>query len=232
MPPEATSPCDSPDRPAAAAVRARVLLPLPLVGPYDYAVPTGSSVVPGDFVVVPLGRNSFAGVVWDGVADQAVPDAKLRALEAVTLPGAGPPAQPDWRHPGPVLSPDQQQAAAVLVAEVERARFGVTLLEGVTGAGKTEVYFEAIAAALARQRQVLVLLPEIALSVQWLERFARRFGVRPAVWHSELTGTQRRATWRQIAAGTVSVVVGARSALFLPLPKLGLVVGDGEHDGP
>src|SRR5258706_3230697 len=83
MPPEATGACDSPDRPVAAPVRARVLLPLPLVGPYDYAVPAGSTAVPGDFVVVPLGRNSFAGVVWDGVADQAVPDTKLRALEDV-----------------------------------------------------------------------------------------------------------------------------------------------------
>src|SRR5258706_718759 len=81
MPPEATSPSDSPDRTAAAPVRARVLLPLPLVGPYDYAVPAGSSVVPGDFVIVPLGRNSVAGVVWDGIADHAVPDTKLRALE-------------------------------------------------------------------------------------------------------------------------------------------------------
>src|SRR5262249_50991277 len=94
-----------------------------------------------------------------------------------------------------------------------------------------EVYFEAIVAALAQQRQVLVLLPEIALSVQWLDRFARRFGVRPAGWHSDLASTQRPPTWRQVARGDVSGVVGGGSALFLPLARLGLIVIDEEHDG-
>src|SRR5260221_498985 len=212
MPPEATSPCETLPGVVTARTRVRVLLPLPLAGAYDYAVPDDLAVAPGDFVVAPLGRNSFAGVVWDGEPQgpetKTVDDSKL-----------------------PALSPAQRSAADALVAAVDRAAFGVTVLDGVTGSGKTEVYFEAIAAALQRDKQVLVLLPEIALSVQWLERFARRFGVRPAAWHSELTGKQRRATWRQIARGDVSVVVGARSALFLPLPKLGLIVVDEEHYG-
>jgi primosomal protein N' (replication factor Y) len=100
----------------------------------------------------------------------------------------------------------------------------------VTGSGKTEVYFEAIAAAVAAGRQALVLLPEIALSSQWLDRFARRFAVAPAVWHSELTSRTRRIAWRAVAEGRAPVVVGARSALFLPFPDLGLVVVDEEHE--
>ena len=107
----------------------------------------------------------------------------------------------------------------------------MALLDGVPGAGKTEVYFEAVAAALRAGRRVLVLLPEIALSAQWLARFERRFGTAPAVWHSALTGAQRRKTWRLIAEGAIDVVVGARSALFLPLTDLGLIVVDEEHDG-
>jgi len=106
----------------------------------------------------------------------------------------------------------------------------VTLLDGVTGSGKTEVYFQAIAAALEAGRQALVLLPEIALGVQSLDRFVRRFGVRPAEWHSDLTPAERRHTWRGVAEGRLPVVVGARSALFLPFPKLGLIVIDEEHD--
>jgi primosomal protein N' (replication factor Y) len=100
----------------------------------------------------------------------------------------------------------------------------------VPGAGKTEVYLEAVAEALRRGRRVLVLLPEIALSAQWLDRFARRFGAPPVVWHSGLTSAQRRRAWRWIAEGRVPVVVGARSALFLPQRQLGLIVVDEEHD--
>ena len=108
--------------------------------------------------------------------------------------------------------------------------FSVTLLDGVTGSGKTEVYLEAVAECLRQGRQALVLLPEIALSSQWLERFARRFGVAPAVWHSDLSSRTRRITWRAVADGAAPVVVGARSALFLPFPDLGLVVVDEEHE--
>ena len=106
----------------------------------------------------------------------------------------------------------------------------MTLLDGVTGSGKTEVYFEAVADAIRRGRQSLILMPEIALTAQFLDRFAARFGVRPAEWHSELSPRKRARTWRAVADGEVSVVVGARSALFLPYADLGLIVVDEEHD--
>jgi primosomal protein N' (replication factor Y) len=137
---------------------------------------------------------------------------------------------PDWRSPGPELSPAQAHAAARLVEHVEIGGFRVMVLDGVTGSGKTETYFAAIAAALGKGKQVLVLLPEIALSAQWLERFRRRFAASPAEWHSDISQPQRRDTWRAVAAGRARVVVGARSALFLPLPELGLIVVDEEHD--
>ena len=138
--------------------------------------------------------------------------------------------QPDGLRDGPMLSDAQTCAAEALVEKVRAHRFSATLLDGVPGAGKTEVYFEAIAAALAEGRQVLVLLPEIALTAQWLRRFEDRFGASPAAWHSDLTSLERRETWRAIADGRVKVVVGARSALFLPFSKLGLIVVDEEHD--
>jgi primosomal protein N' (replication factor Y) len=125
---------------------------------------------------------------------------------------------------------EQGAAAARLREAVAARRFGVTLLEGVTGSGKTEVYLDAIAEALAQGRQALVLLPEIALSTQWLERFQRRFGAPPALWHSELSSRTRRVTWRAVAEGEARVLVGARSALFLPFPDLGLIVVDEEHE--
>jgi primosomal protein N' (replication factor Y) len=134
--------------------------------------------------------------------------------------------------PAPPLlfTPAQSEAAAALTARVREGGFGVTLLEGVTGSGKTEVYFEAIAAARAQGRQVLVLLPEIALSSQMLARFTRRFGTAPALWHSALGQRERRATWLGVAAGRIDVVIGARSALFLPFRDLGLIVVDEEHE--
>ncbi|MBS0539165.1 MAG: primosomal protein N' [Proteobacteria bacterium] len=157
--------------------------------------------------------------------------ASIGLLEAVerTLRRRFP--QPDGEREGPVLSDAQRAAADALVAKVEADAFSATLLDGVPGAGKTEVYFEAIAAALKAGRQVLVLLPEIALTSQWLKRFDDRFGCTPAPWHSGLTSLERRETWRAIAEGRVGVVVGARSALFLPFAKLGLIVVDEEHDG-
>ena len=138
--------------------------------------------------------------------------------------------QPRMDRPGPLLSADQGQAAAAL-CDAMAGGFAVTLLDGVTGSGKTEVYLEAVALAVKQQRQALVLLPEIALSAQWLERFQRRFGVAPAIWHSELSPAQRRDTWRSIVSGEALVIVGARSALFLPFARLGLIVVDEEHDG-
>jgi len=155
---------------------------------------------------------------------------RLGLLEKVPVAARLDPELPDWRHSGVALSPEQAEAAESLAAAVRRADYSVTLLDGVTGSGKTEVYLQAIAAALEAGRQVLVLLPEIALGVQWLDRFARRFGARPAEWHSDLTQAERRHTWRGVAEGRIPVVVGARSALFLPFPKLGLIVIDEEHD--
>lgn len=133
-----------------------------------------------------------------------------------------------WREAE--FSEDQQAAADHLSAHVRRGGFAVTLLDGVTGSGKTEVYFAAIAAALAAGKQALVLLPEIALSTQWLHRFRQRFGADPLVWHSHLTPAARRKSWRRVALGQAPVVVGARSALFLPLHSLGLIVVDEEHE--
>jgi primosomal protein N' (replication factor Y) (superfamily II helicase) len=311
-----------------------VLLPLPLSGAYDYRVPEGMALAPGDYVSVPLGGREATGVVWGpaaGVAEarlktvlarlpappmaeahrrfvewvarytlsspgavlrmaMSVPDALLppraaegwrvvegyappakltaarrRALDVLAREGpmttaglaaaaevsdavirglaaAGalaraplPAVEPDPPEPdpeaGPVaLSPEQAAAAAALVARVAAGGYSVTLLEGVTGSGKTEVYFQAVAAALAQGRQVLVLLPEIALSAQWLERFRRRFGAAPTLWHSDVRGLERRRAWRAVARGRARVVVGARSALFLPFADLGLVVVDEEHD--
>ncbi len=130
----------------------------------------------------------------------------------------------------PALSAVQENASVVLRKEVRMGVFSVTLLDGVTGSGKTEVYLEAVAEALRNGKQVLVLLPEIALSVQMLSRFEARFGARPAVWHSELTPAQRRETFRAVAEGRADMVVGARSALFLPFVALGLIVVDEEHE--
>jgi primosomal protein N' (replication factor Y) (superfamily II helicase) len=138
-------------------------------------------------------------------------------------------APPNPHQPGLVLEPDQRRAGAELSAAVG-AGFSVALLEGVTGSGKTEVYFEPVAVALKADQQVLVLVPEISLTTQWLNRFRARFGVDPAVWHSDVTGKVRRETWRAVATGDARVVVGARSALFLPFTKLGLIVVDEEHD--
>ncbi|CUW37436.1 Primosomal protein N'(replication factor Y) [Magnetospirillum sp. XM-1] len=150
-------------------------------------------------------------------------------LETVELPP--PPAflAPDLAQQRALLSPAQQEAADALVDALDRG-FSVQLIDGVTGSGKTEVYFEAVAACLAAGRQVLVLLPEIALSAQWLERFRKRFGVKPALWHSDLGDSTRRKTWRAVASGEAAIVVGARSGLFLPFQNLGLIVVDEEHD--
>ncbi|MCW5752480.1 MAG: primosomal protein N' [Alphaproteobacteria bacterium] len=312
--------------------RVAVLLPLPLAGPYDYAVPDDLDLKPGELVIVPLGGHERPGIVW-GRASGEVAEEKLKRVAAridcppfsaelrrfvdwvgaynLTPPGAvlrmclsvsaalepprprtgyrlaGPPPArlsqarqrvlellaegpartqrdlmetagvgagviralleagtlasvplpeapafglPDPAHARPVLSPSQSAAAAEIGARLRAGGFSCTLIEGVTGAGKTEVYFEAIAAMLELGRQVLVLLPEIALSAQWLERFERRFGVRPAEWHSDVRQGDRRRAWRAVMQGTARVVVGARSALFLPFRDLGLVIVDEEHD--
>jgi len=131
---------------------------------------------------------------------------------------------------GKPLTPDQQAAAARLATRMAAGRYATTLLKGVTGSGKTEVYLEAVAACLRQGRQALVLLPEIALTADFLARVEARFGARPGEWHSGVTQTERRRLWRMAAEGGAGLVVGARSALFLPFRDLGLIVVDEEHD--
>jgi primosomal protein N' (replication factor Y) len=146
------------------------------------------------------------------------------------LPPAPVAVPPDPSHAAPDFTDAQRAAAEALRTTVAHGGFSVTLVDGVTGSGKTEVYFEAVAENGRRGRQTLILMPEIALTGQFLDRFAQRFGVRPAEWHSEITPRRRARTWAAVATGEVSAVVGARSALFLPYADLGLIVVDEEQD--
>ena len=136
----------------------------------------------------------------------------------------------DPDYGGKDLTPDQSAGAQVLRGAIRSGEYGTTLLRGVTGSGKTEVYLEAVAQCLALGRQALVLLPEIALTGEFLTRVEARFGMRPAEWHSGVTMTERRRCWRMVGQGDAQFVVGARSALFLPFRDLGLIVVDEEHD--
>jgi primosomal protein N' (replication factor Y) len=128
------------------------------------------------------------------------------------------------------FTPDQQRAVHALVSSVDAGNFSVSLLDGVTGSGKTEVYFEAVARAIALGHQALIMLPEIALTSQFMSRFKARFGCAPVEWHSALSPIERGRAWKAVATGEARVVVGARSALFLPFSDLGLIVVDEEHD--
>ena len=132
--------------------------------------------------------------------------------------------------PSKELTEDQASASAILAVGVSSGEYGTTLLRGVTGSGKTEVYLEAVAAALRAGRQALVLLPEIALTSEFYKRVEVRFGAKPAEWHSGATMTERRRIWRMVGQGNAQLVIGARSALFLPFQNLGLIVVDEEHD--
>ena len=164
-----------------------------------------------------------SGGVIDGLIDEGT-------LETVVLPPEPVASLPDPDFRKPEFSLAQLAAADALRTTVEQGGYTVTLLDGVTGSGKTEVYFEAVAENIRRNRQSLILMPEIALTAQFLDRFSERFGVRPAEWHSQLSPRKRARTWAAVAANEVSVVVGARSALFLPYANLGLIVVDEEHD--
>ncbi|MFE8582825.1 primosomal protein N' [Sphingomonas sp. NCPPB 2930] len=155
---------------------------------------------------------------------------KNGAIKGVEVDIDSPFPLPDPDHHRPTLSDDQRAAADILVAGVAARSFQPVLLDGVTGSGKTEVYFEAVAQAVAEGRQVLVLLPEIALTEPFLKRFHDRFGCEPVAWHSGLRSSQRRRAWRAIASGQGIVTVGARSALFLPYANLGLIVVDEAHE--
>lgn len=167
------------------------------------AAACGASVVKG---LVKL------GVVAEEDAPRDTPYPRLQAGKGVRLEG------------------EQVAAGDALVAAVALGGYSATLLKGVTGSGKTEVYLEAVAECLRSRRQALVLLPEIALTAEFLTRVEARFGARPAEWHSGVTMTERRRLWKMAAEGEAGLVVGARSALFLPFQDLGLIVVDEEHD--
>jgi primosomal protein N' (replication factor Y) len=168
-----------------------------------------------------------AAGVSTGVIDALVDEGTLAATPAPPEPVAN---ALDASFDAPRLEPEQQKAAEELTRAVRERAYRPFLLEGVTGSGKTEVYFEAVASALQSGGQALVLMPEIALTAQFLERFAARFGAKPAEWHSGVSARKRARIWRAAATGEVKVVAGARSALFLPFSNLRLIVVDEEHE--
>ena len=186
--------------------------------------------------VLEIAREGFAMRAADladaaGVGTSVIKAlAKDGALEAVALPALRPFPPPDPDAGGFALNKDQQAAADALRGVVAEHQHKVMLLDGVTGSGKTEVYFEAMAAVLASGGQVLLLLPEIALTQPFLTRVETRFGCEPAQWHSDMRPRERERVWRGVADGSARIVVGARSALFLPWKALGLIVVDEEHE--
>lgn len=155
---------------------------------------------------------------------------KHDVLRVVDIFAKAPCSQPNPDAVRHTLTPEQKVAADKILNRLHKGGYETFLLDGVTGSGKTEVYFEAIAEVIRRGQQVSILMPEIALTTSFMERFETHFGVKPALWHSSLTPAQRRLTWRSVAMGQTKVVVGARSALFLPYKDLGLLVVDEEHD--
>jgi primosomal protein N' (replication factor Y) len=170
---------------------------------------------------------AHAAGVSNGVIDGLIDEGTLETVTLLAEPVA---EMPDSTFGHTALSDGQREAANELVAAMGEEHPPVILLEGVTGSGKTEVYFEAVAEAIRTGRQALILMPEIALTAQFLDRFATRFGVKPATWHSGVTGRRRERLYTAIAAGDVKVVAGARSALFLPYADLGLIIVDEEHE--
>jgi primosomal protein N' (replication factor Y) len=176
------------------------------------------------------------GTVRELAAKAGVSEAVIRGLidtgaaEAVAISADAPYPAPDPDFAPPALSAAQAEAAAALAAAVTTRAFDPVLLDGVTGSGKTEVYMEAVAAAVREGRQALILLPEIALTEPMLTRFTARFGVEPTPWHSGLRSAERRRAWHAIARGDAAIVVGARSALFLPYANLGVIIVDEAHE--
>ena len=170
-----------------------------------------------------VGATGVSPSVIDGLIRAGV----LEALEIAAPPPVLPP-DPDF---APAKLSDAQQAGLEKIRAHDKGGFSVALLDGITGSGKTEVFFESVADALRAGPQVAIILPEIALTHTFLERFERRFGHRAAEWHSEMTPVQRARVWRGVLTGQVRAVIGARSALFLPFRELGLLVLDEEHDG-
>jgi primosomal protein N' (replication factor Y) len=191
--------------------------------------PARAKVMAAAEVALPPAALARAAGVSAGVVHGLIADGAL--AETVREAPTDFPA-PDPAHAPPKLNPSQAAALAALTAMIEEDRFGVALLDGVTGSGKTEVYLEAAAAVLSRDpdAQVLILLPEIALTEAVIARLAARFGAQPAAWHSGLGPAHRRRVWEAAALGKCRIVVGARSALFLPFARLKLIVVDEEHD--
>jgi len=177
-----------------------------------------------------VGALAEAAEVSSGVIRGLIDDGALE-VRLTTPPSSFDP--PDPGRPGAALNASQAAAARALQALIAKGGFQAALLDGVTGSGKTEVYLEAVASVLAADpaAQVLVLLPEIALTQAIIARFEQRFGVQPAEWHSGIAPPRRRQVWEAVASGQCRIVVGARSALFLPFAALRLIVVDEEHDG-
>jgi primosomal protein N' (replication factor Y) len=167
------------------------------------------------------GPGVASALVTKGFARQSVHEVEVRG------PGGSSPGEP--AGPPLVLNDAQNAALATVESAIAAGGFRPFLLHGVTGSGKTEVYLQAIEAVTARGREAIVLVPEISLTPQTIERFAGRCGP-VAVLHSHLTEAERAAQWRRVAAGQVKVVVGARSAVFAPTRNLGLIVIDEEHE--
>ncbi|MFL5157536.1 MAG: primosomal protein N', partial [Microvirga sp.] len=213
-----------PDRQEVARVGVRLAGALP-----KRMTPARQKVVEiaQDGIVRLKSELAHAAGVSSGVVDGLIDEGTLETVALLAEPVA---EMPDPAFGHTALSDGQREAAHELVAAMGEEHPPVILLEGVTGSGKTEVYFEAVAEAVRAGRQALILMPEIALTAQFLDRFAARFGVKPATWHSGVTGRRRERLYAAIAAGDVKVVAGARSALFLPYADLGLVIVDEEHE--
>ena len=228
---------DVPGAPLAMAIRG---LRAPRPRPERRLILTGkppSRATEARFRVIAAAAEPLAGPdlaraagVSSGVIKGLLDDGVLTAVLIEPTSGLEP---PDLSRHGAPLNPSQDAAATALKAMVAGGGYAVALLDGVTGSGKTEVYLEAAAAALAADpaAQVLVLLPEIALTQAVIDRFAQRFGAAPAEWHSGVAPPRRRMTWEAVASGEARIVVGARSALFLPFNALRLIIVDEEHDG-
>jgi primosomal protein N' (replication factor Y) len=228
---------DAPGQPLAIALRgARAPKPKPVrvVAATGLAparpTPARTRVLEAAVQAMPPAELARAAGVSAGVVKALIDEGALAVREVIHDPAFAP---PDLAHAGAELNASQAAAAEALKGMASTGGFGVALLDGVTGSGKTEVYLEAAAAALARDpdAQVLILLPEIALTQAVIARVTRRFGAEPGEWHSDVGPPARRRVWEAVAAGSCRIVVGARSALFLPFRKLALIVVDEEHDG-
>lgn len=180
--------------------------------------------------------GSTQGLIRELALKAGVSDAVVRGLvksgglEGVDVSIDAPFDVPNPDHHLPNLSSDQQAAADTLVSAVKAEQFSSIMLDGVTGSGKTETFFEAVSACLEMGKQCMILLPEIALTQPFLQRFEQRFGVTPACWHSGMKQSERRRAWRAMTSGDASVLIGARSALFLPYHNLGLIIVDEAHE--